>query len=182
MDSSNAGILAATAAAAAAVAASTTTEYHTHPRYVQNQSTATNSSTSDSKPAVGSDEWLKQRRESHKEVERRRREAINEGITELAKIVPDGEKNKGRVIQRAVQYINQLKQSEAMQLEKWTLEKLLCEQAIQELHNNVDKLRAENDKLRAENDKLKRELKRNDVENSNVRKRLRGEETGSPVS
>ncbi|KAJ1564427.1 basic helix-loop-helix protein, partial [Nowakowskiella sp. JEL0078] len=82
---------------------------------------------------VGSDDWAKQRRENHKEVERKRRETINEGIAELSRLVPDGEKNKGRVILRAVQYINELKAHEAANLEKWTLEKLMCEQAIQEL-------------------------------------------------
>jgi len=81
------------------------------------------------KPPVGSDEWLKQRRANHKEVERRRRETINEGINELAKLIPEDEKNKGRIIARAVQYIQHLKEQEAANLEKWTLEKLLCEQA-----------------------------------------------------
>lgn len=64
------------------------------------------------KPQVGSDEWHQLRKDNHKEgeiadpvpcerrlthlpVERRRRETINEGINELAKIVPDCEKNKG---------------------------------------------------------------------------------------
>lgn len=81
------------------------------------------------KPSVGSEEWLRQRRENHKEVERRRRETINDGINDLAKLIPDGEKNKGRVLQRAVQYIHHLKQQDAANMEKWTLEKLLCEQA-----------------------------------------------------
>jgi len=74
------------------------------------------------KPPVGSDEWLKQRRANHKEVERRRRETINEGINELAKLIPEDEKNKGRIIARAVQYIQHLKEQEASNLEKWTLE------------------------------------------------------------
>ncbi|KAJ3096337.1 basic helix-loop-helix protein [Phlyctochytrium planicorne] len=104
---------------------------------------------------VGSEEWLKQRRDNHKEVERKRRETINEGINALARIVPNGEKNKGRVISRAVQYINQLKQNEAANLEKWTLEKLLCEQAIQDLHNTITKLKAENAVLKMENAQLK---------------------------
>ncbi|KAJ3050678.1 basic helix-loop-helix protein [Rhizophlyctis rosea] len=102
------------------------------------------------KPSVGSEEWLRQRRENHKEVERRRRETINDGINELAKLIPDGEKNKGRVLQRAVQYILQLKQQDAANMEKWTLEKLLCEQAIQELSAQVDALKNENDQLRAQ--------------------------------
>jgi len=95
------------------------------------------------KPAVGSDEWHKVRRDNHKEVERRRRETINEGITELAKIVPGCEKNKGQILQRAVQFITQLKENESQNIEKWTLEKLLTEQAITELSSASDKLKTE---------------------------------------
>lgn len=113
------------------------------------------------KPAVGSDEWHKVRRDNHKEgkstlsfhhwcsmtniatVERRRRETINEGINELAKIVPGCEKNKGSILARAVQFITQLKENETQNIEKWTLEKLLTEQAIAELSSSCDKLKAE---------------------------------------
>ena len=76
-------------------------------------------------------------------VERRRRETINEGINELAKIVPGCEKNKGSILQRAVQFIQQLKDNEDQNIEKWTLEKLLTEQAIAELSASNDKLKAE---------------------------------------
>jgi len=96
-----------------------------------------------SKPAVGSEEWHKVRKDNHKEVERRRRETINEGINELAKIVPGCEKNKGSILQRAVQFITQLKGNETQNIEKWTLEKLLTEQAIAELSASNDKLKAE---------------------------------------
>jgi len=98
---------------------------------------------SGSKPAVGSEEWHKVRKDNHKEVERRRRETINEGINELAKIVPGCEKNKGSILQRAVSFITQLKENEAQNIEKWTLEKLLTEQAIAELSASNDKLKAE---------------------------------------
>ncbi|KAI4870922.1 hypothetical protein F4820DRAFT_442786 [Hypoxylon rubiginosum] len=107
--------------------------------------------TSNSKPAVGSEEWHKMRKDNHKEVERRRRETINEGINELAKIVPGCEKNKGSILQRAVIFITQLKENEAQNIEKWTLEKLLTEQAIQELS-------ASNDKLKQECERAYREL------------------------
>jgi len=103
------------------------------------------------KPAVGSEEWHKQRKDNHKEVERRRRETINEGINELSKIVPGCEKNKGSILQRAVAFITQLKENEAQNIEKWTLEKLLTEQAIAELS-------ASNDKLKQECARLYREL------------------------
>ncbi|KAI1002380.1 hypothetical protein K3495_g5824 [Podosphaera aphanis] len=99
-----------------------------------------------SKPAVGSEEWHKVRKDNHKEVERRRRETINEGINELAKIVPGCEKNKGSILQRAVQFITELKENETQNIEKWTLEKLLTEQAIAELSASNDKLKTECDR------------------------------------
>ena len=74
-------------------------------------------------------------------MERRRRETINEGINELAKIVPNCEKNKGSILQRGVQYITQLKENEGHNIEKWTLEKLLTDQAISELSASVDRLK-----------------------------------------
>lgn len=78
-----------------------------------------------------------------KTVERRRRETINEGINEIAKIVPGCEKNKGSILQRAVAFIQQLKENESQNIEKWTLEKLLTEQAIAELSGTCDKLKGE---------------------------------------
>ncbi|TPX42563.1 hypothetical protein SeMB42_g05077 [Synchytrium endobioticum] len=101
-----------------------------------------------SQSPVGSDEWLARRRENHKEVERRRRDAINDGINELAKLIPEGERNKGRILQRAVHYIQELRVQEASNLEKWTMEKLVCEQAIQELSNQNIVLKQDNDRLR----------------------------------
>lgn len=79
----------------------------------------------------------------HTLVERRRRENINEGINEIAKIVPGCEKNKGSILARAVQFIQQLKENESQNIEKWTLEKLLTEQAITELSNSCDILKDE---------------------------------------
>ncbi|KAL8866006.1 MAG: hypothetical protein Q9174_006558, partial [Haloplaca sp. 1 TL-2023] len=79
------------------------------------------------KPSVGTEEWHKVRRDNHKEVERRRRETINEGINELAKIVPGCEKNKGSILQRAVEYIASLKSERDGIGEKWQQEKMLTE-------------------------------------------------------
>ncbi|KIH88320.1 bHLH factor, other [Sporothrix brasiliensis 5110] len=110
-----------------------------------------------SKPAVGSEEWHKMRKDNHKEVERRRRETINEGINELAKIVPGCEKNKGSILQRAVVFITQLKENETQNIEKWTLEKLLTEQAIAELSASNDKLKAELERLYSELETLRNE-------------------------
>ena len=89
-------------------------------------------------------------------VERRRRETINEGINELAKIVPGCEKNKGSILQRAVSFITQLKENETQNIEKWTLEKLLTEQAIAELSQSNDKLKQEVDRLYREMETWKR--------------------------
>jgi len=123
--------------------------------------TGTQATPGGSKPSVGSEEWHKVRRDNHKEgenypafaiseranseppVERRRRETINEGINEIAKIVPGCEKNKGSILARAVQFITQLKDNETQNIEKWTLEKLLTEQAISELTRSCDKLKNE---------------------------------------
>lgn len=95
------------------------------------------------KPAVGSQEWHKLRRDNHKEVERRRRENINDGIQALSQIVPNCDKNKGQILQRAVEYIKQLKDNEAANIEKWTIEKLLTEQSIAELSATNEKLKKE---------------------------------------
>lgn len=57
--------------------------------------------------------------------------------------MPGCEKNKGSILQRAVQFITQLKENEDQNIEKWTLEKLLTEQAINELSANNNKLKAE---------------------------------------
>ena len=89
-------------------------------------------------------------------VERRRRETINEGINELAKIVPGCDKNKGAILQRGVQYITQLKDNEKRNIEKWSLEKLLTDQAIQELSTGMDKLKKEVDRAYAEANQWKK--------------------------
>ncbi|KAG7443270.1 uncharacterized protein BT62DRAFT_903812 [Guyanagaster necrorhizus] len=92
---------------------------------------------------MGSDEWTRQRKDNHKEVERRRRGNINEGINELGRIVPNGsgEKAKGAILSRAVQYIHHLKENEARNIEKWTLEKLLMDQAMGDLQAQLEEMR-----------------------------------------
>lgn len=96
-----------------------------------------------SKPQHGSDEWHKLRRENHKEVERRRREAINQGIKELAALIPTPDPNKAQILQRAVEFIKRLKENESNNIEKWTLEKLLTDQAVAELSASNEKLKQE---------------------------------------
>lgn len=95
------------------------------------------------KPDVGSPAWHKQRRDNHKEVERRRRETINKGIEKIAEIVPECEKQKSQILQRAYEYILKLKANESTNMEKFALEKLLTEQAIAELTNSNNRLRTE---------------------------------------
>jgi bHLH factor len=92
---------------------------------------------------MGSDEWSRQRKDNHKEVERRRRGNINEGINELGRIVPNGsgEKAKGAILSRAVQYIHHLKENEARNIEKWTLEKLLMDQAMGDLQAQLEEVK-----------------------------------------
>lgn len=72
----------------------------------------------------------------------------------MAKIVPGCEKNKGSILQNAVRYITKLKEDEQQAIEKWTLEKLLTEQAISELSSSNDKLKQENMNLYREVEEL----------------------------
>ncbi|KIM23898.1 hypothetical protein M408DRAFT_332089 [Serendipita vermifera MAFF 305830] len=91
---------------------------------------------SPSKPRAepGTIEWAQQRKDNHKEVERRRRGNINEGINELGRILPNnsGDKAKGAILQRAVAYLKQLKENEQKVMEKWTIEKLMLDREIAE--------------------------------------------------
>jgi len=96
------------------------------------------------RPDTGSEEWVRMRKANHKEVERRRRGNINEGINALAAIMPNdaGEsKAKGAILSRATQYIQHLKDNEARNIEKWTLEKLLMDQAMGDLQAQLEEMR-----------------------------------------
>jgi len=109
---------------------------------------------------MGSEEWTRQRKDNHKEVERRRRGNINEGINELGRIVPNGsgEKAKGAILSRAVQYIHHLKENEARNIEKWTLEKLLMDQAMGDLQNQLEEVRRLWEEERTVRQRLESEL------------------------
>lgn len=82
----------------------------------------------DLKPPPGTEAYAKMRKVNHKEVERKRRQTINEGLDELAKLIASPhsqpEKNKGAVLAKAVNYINELKRNENINIEKYTMEKL----------------------------------------------------------
>lgn len=122
---------------------------------------------------MSNDEWTRQRKDNHKEVERRRRGNINEGINELGRIVPNGsgEKAKGAILSRAVQYIHHLKENEARNIEKWTLEKLLMDQAMGDLQAQLEEMRRMWDEERIARQRAESEL---DV--------LRGLQQGLPLS
>ncbi|PKI84122.1 Cbf1p [Malassezia vespertilionis] len=95
----------------------------------------------------------RQRKDNHKEVERRRRSAINDGIVQLSQIVPGCDvknTNKGSIIIAAVRYIQDLKNNEASNIEKWTLEKLLMDQAMNDLSLSLEESRREVERLRAQ--------------------------------
>lgn len=95
------------------------------------------------KPLAGSEEWHRIRKDNHKEVERRRRENINSGIKDLAALLPTQDANKSQILKRAAEYIKRLKENENNNIEKWTLEKLLTDQAVAELTASNEKLKAE---------------------------------------
>ncbi|KAI9929907.1 hypothetical protein ASPWEDRAFT_101431 [Aspergillus wentii DTO 134E9] len=95
------------------------------------------------KPSVGSPEWHQIRKNNHKEVERRRREAINEGINQIARLVPNCDKNKGAILQRAIEYICQLQDEKKAISERWDQSNMTTNHAITEVSNQNSKLKAE---------------------------------------
>ncbi|ODV83722.1 hypothetical protein CANARDRAFT_190428, partial [[Candida] arabinofermentans NRRL YB-2248] len=99
------------------------------------------------KPAAGTPEWTTWRKLNHKEVEKRRREAINTGINQLKELLPTKDENKSQIIKTAVEYIKKLKENENSNIEKWTLEKLITDQAVNELANSNEKLKLELEKV-----------------------------------
>ncbi|KAJ5619228.1 hypothetical protein N7510_003212 [Penicillium lagena] len=95
------------------------------------------------KPNVGSPEWHQIRKNNHKEVERRRREAINEGINQIARLVPNCDKNKGAILQRAIEYICQLQEEKKSMDERFEQHSLTANHAITEISTSNSKLKAE---------------------------------------
>ena len=70
-------------------------------------------------------------------VERRRREVINEGIENIAKLVPNCEKNKGAVLQRTCQYVIELQNKEQTQKN----ERATFEIALKELTTRAERFK-----------------------------------------
>ncbi|PYH41721.1 putative HLH DNA binding protein (Penr2) [Aspergillus saccharolyticus JOP 1030-1] len=95
------------------------------------------------KPSVGSPEWHQIRKNNHKEVERRRREAINEGINQIARLVPNCDKNKGAILQRAIEYICQLHEEKKAMSERWEQNNMTTSHAISEISSQNSKLKVE---------------------------------------
>ncbi|KAG0281043.1 basic helix-loop-helix protein [Linnemannia exigua] len=115
------------------------------------------------KPAPGSEEWHRIRRDNHKEVERRRRDNINQGINDLAAVIPNNDKNKGQILRQAVNYISaiqeaQVKMMEEMQnveaikfeREQALVAKNLAQAELQNLITQHDELKRNYDALRKE--------------------------------
>ncbi|QKX61090.1 uncharacterized protein TRUGW13939_08236 [Talaromyces rugulosus] len=95
------------------------------------------------KPTVGSPEWHALRKNNHKEVERRRRETINEGINQIAQLVPNCDKNKGAILQRAIEYIAQLQEDKKQMNTRWEHTNLTTQQALTEINTQNSKWKAE---------------------------------------
>ncbi|KAI8618568.1 hypothetical protein BC830DRAFT_1108102 [Chytriomyces sp. MP71] len=93
-------------------------------------------------------------KKSHKDIERRRREAIAQGITDLAILVPDALNcKKGKVIEAAVEYIHLLREAEQQNIQKWTLEKMMFDDTIKRLSDQIMEARSSNQALREEIDR-----------------------------
>lgn len=98
----------------------------------------------DQKPPPGTEAFAKMRKVNHKEVERKRRQTINEGLDNLAALIASPhaqpEKNKGALLQKACMYIRELKSNENANIEKYTMDKLLCDQQINDLRVHIETL------------------------------------------
>ncbi|KAI7827063.1 hypothetical protein BC939DRAFT_395157, partial [Gamsiella multidivaricata] len=125
----------------------------------------------------GSEEWHRQRRDNHKEVERRRRETINAGINDLAAQIPNPDKNKGAILRQAVKYIQGLQEAHQKALaenealtviqferEKALLEKNLVQGQLQTLITEHDTLKRDYESLRKQFDELEEAKKRQRTE------------------
>ncbi|XP_022242355.1 upstream stimulatory factor 2-like isoform X1 [Limulus polyphemus] len=105
------------------------------------------------KPRAGRDE---KRRSTHNEVERRRRDKINNWIVKLSTIVPDctsdhtkqSQQSKGGILAKACEYIQELRNANAKlpdilkENERLTLDVELLQQQYEELKNENRMLRA----------------------------------------
>lgn len=139
---------------------------------------------SDEHKGMPEEEWEKSRRANHvrfrnrslslqtwteivcppimqKEVERRRRETINQGLDQLQALlpppppplVPPGtpgaqRQNKSDILGHAINHIKEMRQSAQVDYNTWTLEKLLKDQEIKKGQQEIASLKEENMALR----------------------------------
>ncbi|KAF9925560.1 basic helix-loop-helix protein [Linnemannia zychae] len=107
------------------------------------------------KPAPGSEEWHRIRRDNHKEVERRRREHINAGINDLAAVIPNSDKNKGAILRQAVNYIATIQEAQVKMMEDaQNVEAIKFERDQAQMAKNLAQAELQN--LIAEHTELKR--------------------------
>ncbi|KAI9292356.1 hypothetical protein K502DRAFT_325838 [Neoconidiobolus thromboides FSU 785] len=111
------------------------------------------------KPIVGTSEWVASRRQSHKEVERKRRECINQNINVLGELVPGPERNKGGILHRVVQHIKDLQQENELLRDGFSNEDKMI----------LERLKQENKKLKEENEILKNQIKERHQNNMDVK-------------
>ncbi|KAI5453879.1 basic helix-loop-helix protein [Naganishia albida] len=82
-------------------------------------------------------EAVKLKKDVHKEVERKRRAVINEGVAAIAAVLPTNEKQKGMILAQAAQYIRQLQENERINTNSWAEEKGMLEQDIADLRSQL---------------------------------------------
>ncbi|KAI9301520.1 hypothetical protein BJ944DRAFT_290878 [Cunninghamella echinulata] len=131
-----------------------TNSYHNNHSNNHNNNINNNNDNDDEKPVPGSAEWLKLRRLTHSEVERRRRKAMSEKIEELAKLINTRETKKGMILRNAINYIHTINDKFKQEEEKYTLEKLAAEETMKLLQYQVEDFKARYKKCR----ELNREL------------------------
>ncbi|KAK6634045.1 hypothetical protein RUM44_004652 [Polyplax serrata] len=98
------------------------------------------------------------RRATHNEVERRRRDKINNWIAKLSKIIPDcssmdnnkSVQSKGGILAKACEYILELRRAEEQLSD--------CVKEIERLNSHIDFLQQQNEKLKVHNALLRSEL------------------------
>jgi len=88
------------------------------------------------KGPVGEDS-IKQKKEVHKEVERRRRAMINDGIEGIVALLPNPDKQKGAILAQAANYIRELQEENRKNGEEIALSTMRYESEIKELQTSL---------------------------------------------
>lgn len=99
-------------------------------------------------PPIGSERWKELKRASHSQVERRRRDNITDCINELAKLVPTERRQKEATLRAAVDFIKGAKEQHDVNIRKWTLDRIVSDQAVRQLEEQVEIYKAKYEKLR----------------------------------